>query len=167
MAALEAVVEEVNEAGLAENWEAEKTTEPLHSAGLDIEYPDVWTNVAVDLGKKAVTVYYSEAADPDRVSGFLARLEAVTAALPWPVSAEPAPLSGDELNATASQILAASDEWADRLGIEDIVWVGPDPTFSVMQIGTSQTDPPRLDLEINGIPLEVIGESGVELQASL
>jgi hypothetical protein len=121
--------------------------------------------MVIDNDNKAVTVQYAESAERARIATFQAEVEKLAAGLPWDVATKSVPLSEEQMRATLSGILEDRDTWAERLGIDDITSVGS-LTPTVAEIRTSQSDPPQTDLTINGLLINLVGDSRPEYLVS-
>ncbi|MDR1187068.1 MAG: hypothetical protein LBK95_06390 [Bifidobacteriaceae bacterium] len=154
---VDAALGELNDAGLAKNWESDGTLAPVLQAPLDKAFPDVWSGVALDREAHTVIVHYAETAPAERLEAFFAAVDRLREQrLPWEIKTEGVPWTESEARHKVAEILDDDQEWAARQGVRDITMVGVSSDFSSIWVGTSDDNPAQPAAGAIGFPLEVV-----------
>jgi hypothetical protein len=146
--------------GLDQAWKDQDVQSKLDVEALAADFPDVWAESMIDYEAGAYTVQYDQGADPARVEVFLDRIEAAQKLQPQ-LRLEPKAVefSAAEMEEYMGAIRSDWDGWTKKLGLPDMVSMGPDYETGKIVIGTT-ADVNRDVSDIVGFPAQVQGGQG-------
>jgi hypothetical protein len=151
--------QELLDGGLDRAWLDQDVQSKLDVEALAESFPDVWAGTVTDYDTGTYTIQYDADADPAQVKAFLERIDAAQGLDPaLRLAPEPVDFSTAETEAVMDRLTADLDGWAERLGVPDILGMGPDGATAEIVIYTSG-DVNRDVTEILGWPSRVQGNT--------
>ncbi|MDR0591829.1 MAG: S1 family peptidase [Bifidobacteriaceae bacterium] len=163
----QAAIQQLLDEGLDQAWKDQDVQSKLDVEALATDFPDVWAEAVIDYEAGTYTIQYDRGADPARVEAFLGRIEAAQRLRPQ-LSLVPRAVefSAAEMETFMGAIRSDWDAWTEKLGLPDMVSMGPDYESGLIIIGTSA----EINRDVTGVvgyPAKVEGGQGLtELQLS-
>ncbi|MDR1392634.1 MAG: hypothetical protein LBJ62_01485 [Bifidobacteriaceae bacterium] len=147
--------------GLDQAWKDQDVQSKLDVDALAADFPDVWAEAAIDYKAGTYTIQYDKDADPARVDAFLERIAAANKLQPQlRIVPKAVGFSAAEMEKYMGAIRSDWDTWTTKLGLPDMVSMGPDYESGRIIIGTS-ADINRDVTDVVGYPAEVQGGRGM------
>ncbi|MDR2374689.1 MAG: hypothetical protein LBD77_11500 [Bifidobacteriaceae bacterium] len=154
------VMQELLDAGLDQAWKDQDVHSKLDVEALAADFPDVWAEAQIDYQAGTYTIQYDKGADPARVEAFSRRIEAAQKMRPQlQLVAKAVEFSADEIEKYMGAIRSDWDGWTSKLGLPDMVSMGPDYESGRIIIGTT-ANINRDVSDIVGYPASVEGSQG-------
>ncbi|MDR1187506.1 MAG: hypothetical protein LBK95_08635 [Bifidobacteriaceae bacterium] len=149
--------QELSDDGMGRAWRSQDVESKLDAEALATDFPDVWAGSITDYDAGTYTVQYDADADQSHVDEFLAKVEAAQDLEPGlRIVPKKVDFSTAKTDAVMNDLTADLTGWAERLGVPDIVGMGPDGATAEIVIYTSG-DINRDVTEVVGWPSRIQG----------